>query len=96
MLPRRDLFDARYQLIAEEDPVDASSEGQQNKSALNFIEAPSDLVKGVYEGGLKTWECSADLVEYLEGLKQNDPAFAFWGKSCLEVWSSLINVVSLC
>ncbi|KAG0256844.1 hypothetical protein BG011_004297 [Mortierella polycephala] len=25
----------------------------------------SDLVKGVYEGGLKTWECALDLVAYL-------------------------------
>jgi len=91
ILPRRDLFDARYQLIAEEDPVDATSEGERNKAALDFIEAPSDLVKGVYEGGLKTWECSGDLVEYLEGLKQSDAAFTFWGKSCLEVRSSQVR-----
>lgn len=25
----------------------------------------SDLIKGVYEGGFKTWECSIDLVEYM-------------------------------
>ncbi|KNE61969.1 hypothetical protein AMAG_07233 [Allomyces macrogynus ATCC 38327] len=28
------------------------------------ILANTDLVKGVYEGGLKTWECSVDLAEY--------------------------------
>ena len=25
----------------------------------------SDLVKGIYEGGLKVWECSIDLVKHL-------------------------------
>lgn len=27
--------------------------------------AESDLVSGVYEGGLKVWECSLDLVDYI-------------------------------
>lgn len=27
--------------------------------------AESDLVTGVYEGGLKVWECSFDLVDYV-------------------------------
>ena len=30
-----------------------------------YLEANTDLVKNVYEGGLKIWECSHDLVEYL-------------------------------
>ena len=25
----------------------------------------SDLVSGVYEGGLKVWDCSFDLVDYV-------------------------------
>ena len=29
------------------------------------ITTDSDVVKGVYEGGLKVWECSYDLIEYL-------------------------------
>ncbi|KAI5644241.1 lysine methyltransferase domain-containing protein [Phthorimaea operculella] len=29
----------------------------------------SDLVPGKYEGGLKIWECTYDLVEYLSGLE---------------------------
>ncbi len=28
----------------------------------------SDLLSGVYEGGVKTWECSLDLLEYLSSL----------------------------
>ena len=35
---------------------------------LSFIDAPSDLVPGVYEGGMKTWECSIDLAAYLASL----------------------------
>ncbi|KAF8581262.1 hypothetical protein K439DRAFT_1654089 [Ramaria rubella] len=61
-LIRRDLFDARFQLISESLIASTSED-------LNFIDAPSDLVPGVYEGGLKTWECSADLARYLNVAK---------------------------
>ncbi|EDR09503.1 uncharacterized protein LACBIDRAFT_189982 [Laccaria bicolor S238N-H82] len=57
-LVRRDLFDARFQLISEGTGEEAP--------ALVYLDAPSDLVPGVYEGGLKTWECSLDLVQYLD------------------------------
>lgn len=69
-LARRDLFDARFQLISESgDEVNAENGTiSSNASALEFLEAPSDLVPGVYEGGLKTWECSLDLVSYLDGI----------------------------
>ena len=26
----------------------------------------SDLISGVYEGGLKVWECTFDMVDYLQ------------------------------
>ncbi|KAI0074995.1 hypothetical protein K474DRAFT_1625223 [Panus rudis PR-1116 ss-1] len=65
-LARRDLFDARFQLIAQDVPVekdgDDTSDAASSIPDLEFLEAPSDLVPGVYEGGLKTWECSLDLV----------------------------------
>ncbi|CAM9398275.1 unnamed protein product [Chrysoparadoxa australica] len=32
---------------------------------LDEEDAPTDLVPGVYEGGLKLWECSCDLVAHL-------------------------------
>lgn len=61
LLPRRDLFDVRFQLISseEEEPVSGAP------GELAFVDAPSDLVPGVYEGGLKTWECSIDLAGHL-------------------------------
>ncbi|KIK77220.1 hypothetical protein PAXRUDRAFT_835059 [Paxillus rubicundulus Ve08.2h10] len=69
-LARRDLFDARFQLISEGtgDPetTDQKSEPKSTTdSALQFLDNPSDLVPFVYEGGLKTWECSIDLAGYL-------------------------------
>ncbi|KAJ3571275.1 hypothetical protein NP233_g3854 [Leucocoprinus birnbaumii] len=100
-LTRRDLFDARFQLIAEgagtddapqaadvatgdESNVEGDGEETQHRhaSALQFIEAPSDLVPRVYEGGLKTWECSIDLVEYLDSTHGVE---GFLGKHILEL-----------
>jgi hypothetical protein len=54
-LPRRELFDIKLQLLSAEDP----------EETVRYADTPSDLVRGVYEGGLKTWECSADLAQYL-------------------------------
>jgi len=80
-IARRDLFDARFQLISEGtvdgDPLLApqtpGSDLCSAASALQFIDNPSDLVPLVYEGGLKTWECSLDLASCLRrnGLAAN-------------------------
>ncbi|KAJ7803483.1 hypothetical protein B0H14DRAFT_2887700 [Mycena olivaceomarginata] len=82
----RDLFDARFQLISEghgdEPPVETPA--PTSTSALGFLDAPSDLVPGVYEGGLKTWECSLDLVGYLDSFRDVDSSY-FSGKRVLEV-----------
>lgn len=83
-LVRRDLFDARFQLIseAEEDPDEETSKREKiSESSLKFVDSPSDLVPGVYEGGLKTWECALDLVDYLENSGARSPT----GKVILEV-----------
>ena len=55
-LPRREIFDVRVQLMAEDD-------GSQD-NVLAGLEN-TDLQTNVYEGGYKTWECSLDLVKYL-------------------------------
>ncbi|KAM0437418.1 hypothetical protein ACHAPT_001780 [Fusarium lateritium] len=54
-LPRRELWDVRVQLMAEEDVAGAQSEGLGNH----------DVKTGVYEGGFKSWESSVDLVKVL-------------------------------
>lgn len=84
-LARRDLFDARFQLISE-DARDGVAKKEQDEvkdriQALEFLDAPSDLVPGVYEGGLKTWECSLDLVDYLDSTNGGD----IRGRRVLEV-----------
>ncbi|KAH7332828.1 hypothetical protein B0J17DRAFT_696614 [Rhizoctonia solani] len=71
-IPRRDLFDVRLQLMASEaqndNPTDKDKEDQ---AAIEFASRPSDLVPRVYEGGMKTWECSLDLAGYVsdEGVR---------------------------
>jgi protein-histidine N-methyltransferase len=91
-LARRDLFDARFQLIAEDDgeerKADGSSPSTGPSSVLEYLDAPSDIVPGVYEGGLKTWECSLDLVSYLDSMKYRD----IRGRRVLEVCSSCVRL----
>jgi protein-histidine N-methyltransferase len=55
-LPRRELFDVRLQLMAEDD--------NSNPNLLSGLD-DSDLRTNIYEGGYKTWECSLDLCRYL-------------------------------
>ncbi|KAH8728345.1 hypothetical protein GQ44DRAFT_45854 [Phaeosphaeriaceae sp. PMI808] len=55
-LPRRELFDVRLQLMAEDDGT--------TSNPLAGLE-DSDLQTNIYEGGYKTWECSIDLVKFL-------------------------------
>ncbi|EQC39760.1 hypothetical protein SDRG_03186 [Saprolegnia diclina VS20] len=38
----------------------------QNTGALQKLLTTHDLETGVYEGGFKLWECSIDLIEYLQ------------------------------
>ena len=72
-LVRRDLFDARFQMLLDEDEEDETEQGEDasgsaGAGAKGNVDADSDLIPGVYEGGLKTWECALDLVETLEAL----------------------------
>ncbi len=53
-IPRRELFDIRLQLMAEDEP-----------EAENLTFDKSDLRTNVYEGGFKSWECSFDLARLL-------------------------------
>ncbi|XP_076360774.1 histidine protein methyltransferase 1 homolog isoform X2 [Tachypleus tridentatus] len=40
-------------------------EHKSSKKIATVLNSHSDLVSGVYEGGLKVWECALDLVEFL-------------------------------
>lgn len=56
-LPRRDLYDVKHQLMLQDtlSPSDEILMGSTNE----------DLRVAQYEGGLKSWECTYDLVGYL-------------------------------
>ncbi|KAI2619356.1 hypothetical protein GGS26DRAFT_329437 [Hypomontagnella submonticulosa] len=57
-LPRRELWDVRVQLMAEDD-------GGETEPGLGN----HDVKTGVYEGGFKSWESSLDLVKVLSPSK---------------------------
>ncbi|KAA8913309.1 hypothetical protein FN846DRAFT_772267 [Sphaerosporella brunnea] len=59
-LPRRELYDVRMQLMAEDDLSPASTAARQV-----LVLGAEDIRTRVYEGGLKSWECSLDLAMYL-------------------------------
>jgi protein-histidine N-methyltransferase len=73
-LPRRELWHVKMQIM------------QNDKE--EYLLGDSDVVKGSYEGGLKTWECSVDLAEYLS--RQNFPDEL----SFLEVCVSIVGRVN--
>ena len=56
-IPRRELWDVRLQLMAEDDV------GDREHDAEGLGE--HDVKTGVYEGGFKSWESSVDLVKVL-------------------------------
>lgn len=58
-LPRRELWDVRVQLMAEDD----------SEAALESGLGTHDVKTGVYEGGFKSWESSVDLVKTLASSK---------------------------
>ncbi|UKZ78056.1 hypothetical protein TrVFT333_005790 [Trichoderma virens FT-333] len=59
-LPRRELWDVRVQLMAEDDEV-VDGEDRVDDGGLG----KHDVKTGIYEGGFKSWESSIDLVKVL-------------------------------
>ncbi|KAL8730256.1 MAG: hypothetical protein Q9181_004723 [Wetmoreana brouardii] len=61
-IARRELFDIRAQLMAEDgNPEESSTVGLST----------DDILPNIYEGGLKTWEGSVDLANYLKAHKED-------------------------
>ncbi|CCH43671.1 hypothetical protein BN7_3224 [Wickerhamomyces ciferrii] len=61
---RRELFDVKHQLMNEE-----GSEKQDEEFGILMGTDTSDLQRNIYEGGLKSWECSIDTVDKLSALE---------------------------
>ena len=91
VLARRDLFDARFQIISAED----SGASVAGHSDIDFLDAPSDLIPGVYEGGLKTWECSLDLVHCMDSIHGDEIGTQLRGRRILEVNALVIKFVEV-
>lgn len=57
-------------------------QSQQLYAVLSALASHSDLVAGQYEGGLKVWECSVDLCQYLS---EGDASLTIAGSRVLEL-----------
>nr|SVE94460.1 EOG090X0C09 [Simocephalus serrulatus] len=44
----------------------STNEAEHFESLRTALQKNSDVISGVYEGGLKVWECTIDLLDYLE------------------------------
>ncbi|KAK6336386.1 hypothetical protein TWF696_001946 [Orbilia brochopaga] len=63
-IPRRELFDVKMQLMAE-DNMAANNSTVSSSDRFTAAFADEDIRTNTYEGGLKSWECSSDLVKQL-------------------------------
>ncbi|GBB86134.1 hypothetical protein RclHR1_01260005 [Rhizophagus clarus] len=79
VLYKRHLSDVKFQLAQEDNLLETDYNGD---TRILELTADSDIVQGVYEGGLKTWECAHDLVEFLS---KNISNLDFEGKKILEL-----------
>ena len=74
-IPRREVFDIRMQLMASDEAIEGDhvAGGYAASRAVGGLVAQTsllllgeaDIKTSVYEGGLKSWECSIDLVKVL-------------------------------
>lgn len=62
-LPRRDLFDVKYQLMAQDKELTETDH-------ILLGDTNEDIRPSLYEGGVKVWECSFDMIHVLEQQKQ--------------------------
>lgn len=76
---RRNFRDVEIEVIEED-----TGSGDQGAVLMRAISEKTDLLPGVYEGGMKTWECAMDLVQYLAEMNHSTPHY-FDGKRVLEV-----------
>jgi protein-histidine N-methyltransferase len=78
-LYRRELFDVKHQLMSEDTNMNASSNESTNDVLLG-LGSSSDLLRNVYEGGFKSWECSTDLVDrFAHDLQQDNNSILITG-----------------
>ncbi|OOF90420.1 hypothetical protein ASPCADRAFT_179076 [Aspergillus carbonarius ITEM 5010] len=75
-LARREVFDIRTQLMAEDTP------DEDNEELIAGLEK-GDIKPNFYEGGFKTWECAVDLAKLL--VDTNDVSKLTQGRHIIEL-----------
>ncbi|KAI8061701.1 hypothetical protein BC940DRAFT_245031 [Gongronella butleri] len=80
-LYKRTLADVKFQLAQQDALETGAGAGSDQVMDMLALTGNSDLVRGVYEGGFKTWECSLDLVQFLAQLPPDQQR----GKTILEI-----------
>jgi protein-histidine N-methyltransferase len=90
-VPRRELWDVRVQLMAEENTDNPS----ESEAGLG----DHDVKTGIYEGGFKSWESSVDLVKVLAGEKVSDllmqgPCVLIEVRRCFGPHSNIITLLT--
>ncbi|XP_063790395.1 histidine protein methyltransferase 1 homolog isoform X2 [Pseudophryne corroboree] len=70
----------------------SNSDSNSENIVSKTITSNSDLISGVYEGGMKIWECTFDLMKYLE-----EEDVVFKGKRVLDLGcgAGLLGIVAL-
>ncbi|NXN83088.1 MET18 methyltransferase, partial [Bombycilla garrulus] len=83
-----DLFYIKLSVVEMTCLGDADSEGIVSKS----VSSHSDLIPGIYEGGLKIWECTFDLMDYF-----SEAEIEFTNKTVLDLGcgAGLLGIVAL-
>jgi protein-histidine N-methyltransferase len=87
-IPRRELWDVRVQLMAEEETMDDEAGAAPGLGS-------HDVRTGIYEGGFKSWESSVDLVKVLLSEEKGDKLL-FSHEPCrvIEVWEALYSLTN--
>ncbi|NXP08393.1 MET18 methyltransferase, partial [Thinocorus orbignyianus] len=85
---RRDLYYVNMSVVEMTCLDEADGEGIVSKS----VSSHSDLIPGVYEGGLKIWECTFDLLDYF-----SEAEIQFANKTVLDLGcgAGLLGIVAL-
>ena len=81
-LARRDIFDIRAQLMAEDTP------DENNEELIAGLEK-GDIKPNFYEGGFKTWECAVDLTKVLVDTDELAASTATGDRHIIEVCTYL-------
>ncbi|KAJ1955432.1 hypothetical protein GGI12_005558, partial [Dipsacomyces acuminosporus] len=83
---KRQIDDVQFQLAQQDTMEENETEGSNAiQQAMAQGNSASDVIKGVYEGGLKTWECSIDLLNYLVAHGGADSSLSLAGANVLEI-----------